>query len=117
MGKQVKRVLKKPEAPIDVQSDDDFSSEDPEFKVDETMDDRDVDVTMEDDQSIIDQTQPTQPASSRKSKKRSRSVKNRPIKKSNKKRRARSQREPTDSSDFQSGYSSNYSDEYDSIKI
>lgn len=92
---------------------DGFSSADPDFNPDQPVDDRDEDQTMEDDRVQHDPSPP-------RSKKRSRSSKNsRSSKRSKKssKKRARSHHEPTDSSDFQSGYSSNYTDEYDVIQV
>ena len=114
MGKQVKRVLTKPENTIDVPSDGSLSH-DPDFDPNQPVQEEE-DGQIIDDRSYDDH-EPARPSSSRSrssNRKRPRSNKSR----SNKKRKkVRSHREPTDSSDFQSGYSSNYTDEYDVIKF
>ena len=112
MGKQVKRALKKPQDPIDLQTDGSLS---PDRDFDPQDDDRQYEDTLDDPEQ-----NPPVTESSRSYSKRKRGAKSK-RQKGKKAKRARSYREPTDSSDFhtRSEYSdqSNYSDEYDAIQI
>ena len=114
MGKQVKRVLNKPTFSDGDDNDnlqpDRSLSPDPEFSPNDQNSGKEW-VSGDEEVRSPSPERPRASSSARKSKRKSRKSKSR----ANKRKRRMADESPTDSSDFDARYSSNYEDEFDQI--